>query len=203
MILTSDLLAELKGSPASTRLVFAWLLSGIVSCGFGMDVPFIPADVVEVVLLVGSVGIGVAIYSWVFANEESKKKLAALSFAKRIAALSFMPFFVILPSFGNLYLISYSFHSAIAKGSVLSLTVSSTSQDIDLPGRCKYYARFSDVRFFYLRKMCLSLEEYKSIRAGMLVEVSGSQSPLGFRPTRMPANTALQGTLRDKAAQRP
>lgn len=206
MSLANSLLIELKASPLPSRLFFVWLISGLISLGLGLDIPFIPSHSAELVLLLGSVVVGIALFSWAIANDGSKTKLAALPLVKRIVALSFMPPMFILISFGNLYAISYWLHTTIANDSTQPLTVSSVNHDIDLPWRCKYYARFSNVGFFYLRKMCLSHEEYKNVRPHMSLEVSGSQSPLGFRPTSIvfvPSTNPPLQRLRRQAGLRP
>lgn len=84
-------------------------------------------------------------------------------------------------SAGNVYLVLYGAHVASAHDAQSTLTVSFKNTGLDLPGRCKYYAGFSELAFSYVRKVCISREVFDRIKPGAKVAASGSQSLLGFK----------------------
>lgn len=191
----ADLIEELRVSPASNRLFFVWLASGLISLGVSLDISFIPSHQTELGLFVVGVGISLTFLAWVWLNAESRKRITALNSVKRSAALLFLFLLPFFTSFGNLYLASFVIHTMIGKNSISSFTISSRNQGLDIPGRCKHYVRFADVSFFYIKKMCISAADFELIRPGLEIDIAGSLSPLGFRAVsiahRMQANPSI------------
>lgn len=156
-------------------------MSGLLCGSVAFNLAFLLDPSTEVALIVVSLGIGVGIVVWNLKHPSLRTNIGALSVYKRAAFVLFAPIMFAFMSAGNIYMALYAAHTAIAQTAQTVFTVSFKGTDLDLPGRCKYYVRFKDVPFFYLRKACVTSEAFDHIVRGSRLTVLGSRSPFGFR----------------------
>jgi hypothetical protein len=162
-------------------VLFAWMMSGLVSIVIGLGISFVPSAFAEVALVAVSAAIGVAIVFWSLHHPGTGKKIRALGPLRRVAQVAFSPVMFAFLSAGNIYMALFIAHSTTAYPAERSVTVSFKSTGIDLPWKCKHYIRFSDLPFLYVMKACVSVEVFESVRPGSKLTMLGTQSSFGFR----------------------
>lgn len=162
-------------------MLFAWVMSGLVSIAIGLGLSFVPSTAAEITLIAASAAIGVAIFAWSLRYPVTNKKIAALAPFRRVAQLAFSPVMFACMSAGNVYMATFIAHAATAHAAERVVTVSFKGTGVDLPWRCKHYIRFSDLPFLYVMRACVSAEVFEGIQRGSKLTMLGTQSSFGFR----------------------
>lgn len=168
-------------------LMSAWFIAGIISTWIGSTIWFIPTHLVELVLIVLGLTIGIAYLVRITPSPDSpvwnqtEWNMLPPSLGRPMlyilgtVVLAFM-------SAANVYMVVLATHAATSQSAEITLSVSSTGRDSGMLGRCLHYAVLREGAFPFMRRTCISPELFQIIHRESPLLVSGSQSPVGFRP---------------------
>jgi hypothetical protein len=176
--------------PLMQWLGAAWVIASVISMLIGSAISFIPTHLVELVLIVLSLTIGIALLVQMIPSLDSpewnKTELAKLSPSLRRPLLYFLltVMFAVM-SAANVYMVVLATHGVTSRNTEISLWVSYTGRDAGVLGRCSHYVVFRDVTYAFMRKTCIPPEDISIIHPGSRLLVSGTQSLMGFRPTSL------------------
>lgn len=163
------------------RVGAVWLVASLVSLFASLEVWLVLTETAEIVLLMLSLAIGLALCVGAFLFPGSGKKFQDFSLKQRTSFVVFVPLMAVWLSFGNLYMMAVLIHVTIATPASTSFTVSRKWHGPSLPWRCEREVLFREVRILSLKRLCVSAEEFDRIQPGSRLAVVGSRSLLGFK----------------------
>jgi len=172
----------------------AWFIAGFISMLIGSTVSFIPTHLVELVLIVVGLIIGIAVLvritpspdspEWNQSEWNQKTKTIPPSLRRPMYYLV-GTLIVAFISAANVYMVVLATHAATSRSAEITLSVSYTGRDIGVLGRCSHNVQFRESTYPFMRYACISPEDFQIIHLGSRLQVSGSQSLMGFLPTSL------------------
>jgi hypothetical protein len=174
--------------------VFTWVIAGFISLLIGSTISFIPTHLVELVLIVLGLAIGIVFLVLVTPSQDSPEwnlgewdqEMKTLpSFLRRPAFYFVGTIMVAFLSAPNLYMVVLATHAATSRSVEITLSVSGTNRGLGVLGGCSHSVTFMERTSLFMRDTCISPEDYQIVHHGSRLQVSGSQSLMGFRPTSL------------------
>ena len=167
----------------------AWFIAGVISMLIGSAISFLPTDLVIFVLIAVGLIIGIAVLARLPASSDSPEWNQAMKTLPPPLKRAMFYFLVLLMlaffSAANVYMVVLAAHAATSRSAEITLSVSYTGRDSGVLGRCSHYVGFTEDTFPFMQRTCISPEQSQIIHRGSRLQVSGSQSPMGFRPTSL------------------
>lgn len=162
-------------------VLIAWLLGGTVGWVICLDLGFRPSSGARWLIGLTSLLVGGGAFLVALSSKKAQVNLRKFGAARRLVAIAIglivMPFI----GLGFPYLVVYAVHSGTGTAKDLTVTISSKNTNLPLPGRCSHYLRLEEMRFPFLRYVCVTPEQYELVSAGDIVLAPSTVSLVGLR----------------------
>ncbi|MDP2035200.1 MAG: hypothetical protein Q8K29_17490 [Polaromonas sp.] len=162
-------------------VILGWLLGGVAGWMICLDLGFRPSEVARWLIGITTLIVVGRAYFVALSNKQVQVNLLKFGAARRLAAISSGLVVIALIGLGFPFWVVYGVHVSKSASEILAVTVSSKGTNLSLPGRCSQYVRLEEMRFPFLRYVCVTPQEYERVSAGDTVLALSTVSPLGLR----------------------
>lgn len=166
---------------SAAYVLIAWLLGGMFGWVICLDLGFRPSSGVLWLMGLMSLLVGGGAFLMALSSNQAQANLRKVGPARRVVAIASGLIVMPLIGLGSPYLVVYAVHAGTSAPMELNVTISSKNTNLPLPGRCSHYVQLKEMRFPFLRYVCVTPEQYAVVSVGDTVLASSTVSLFGLR----------------------